>query len=103
MPAQANPAPERIEQAEPSTATEPLYRVLIHNDEVTPMDFVVRLLSSTFLIPALNAEQIMYQAHFNGLAYVQTLPRPEARRRINKAHFAARLAGYPLAFTMEPA
>jgi ATP-dependent Clp protease adapter protein ClpS len=45
---------------------------------------------------------IMYTAHLNGAAYVQTLPRTEAKRRINKAHFAARLKSFPLEFSMEP-
>jgi hypothetical protein len=36
------------------------------------------------------------------MAYVQTLPKNEAEKRINKAHFAAGLEGYPLHFSMEP-
>lgn len=81
---------------------EPHYRVLIHNDNVTPMDFVVRILESVFLVDTARAVDIMYAAHFTGLAYVQTLPKTEAQSRINKAHFAAGLDGYPLHFSMEP-
>ncbi len=43
----------------------------------------------------------MYPAHFNGAAYVLTLPKAEAQNRIGRAHFAAGLEGYPLRFTME--
>ncbi len=94
--------PQKIRRPEEETAHEPPYRVIIHNDDVTPMDFVTHILVTVFFIPQENALTIMYTAHLNGSAYVQTLPRPEARKRINKAHFAARLRGYPLKFTMEP-
>jgi ATP-dependent Clp protease adapter protein ClpS len=44
----------------------------------------------------------MFTAHTRGSAYVQTLPKTEAQNRINQAHFAAGMVGYPLRFTMEP-
>lgn len=84
-------------------AEEPPYRVLIHNDDVTPMDFVVGILQKIFKIMLPEAEQIMLIAHFKGIAYVQTLPKSEAIRRVGKAMFAASLEGYPLRFSTEPA
>ncbi len=86
----------------PETALEPQYRVIIHNDDVTPMDFVVHVLERIFFISGPEAVEIMYTAHLKGLAYVQTLPKTEAQSRIAKAHFAAGLEGYPLLFTLEP-
>ena len=86
----------------PETALEPLYRVIIHNDDVTPMDFVVSILERIFFIAGPDALEIMYTAHFSGAAYVQTLPKNEAQTRIGKAHFAAGLEGYPLHFSIEP-
>lgn len=83
------------------TELEPLYRVLIHNDHVTPMDFVVNILQRIFMLGTDRALEIMYAAHFSGIAYVQTLPKKEAEKRINQAHFAAELEGYPLHFSME--
>jgi ATP-dependent Clp protease adaptor protein ClpS len=94
--------PQRTRRAQEETEREPPYRVIVHNDDVTPMEFVTHILVTVFFIPPENAFTIMYTAHLNGSAYVQTLPRPEARKRINKAHFAARMAKYPLTFTMEP-
>ena len=96
-------APEKIEREDGQVEEGPLYRVIIHNDDVTPMDFVVHILITIFFVPEPNASHIMYTAHLNGQADVQTLPRPEAQKRIGKAHFAARLRGYPLKFSMEPA
>jgi ATP-dependent Clp protease adaptor protein ClpS len=84
------------------TELEPMYWVVIHNDDVTPMDFVVHILKSIFQIEGISAVQIMFTAHYNGSAYVQLLPKGEAQNRINRAHFAAGIEGYPLHFSMEP-
>jgi ATP-dependent Clp protease adaptor protein ClpS len=97
---QVTPEIEIIEETE--TELEPLYRVIIHNDDVTPMDFVVNVLTSIFILSQPDALEIMLVAHYRGAAYVQTLPKTEAQKRINKAHFAAGLEGYPLHFSMEP-
>ncbi len=97
------PTPEKIEKEGEQVGQGPLYRVIVHNDDVTPMDFVIHILIAIFFVPEPNASHIMYTAHLNGQADVQTLPKPEAQKRIGKAHFAARLSGYPLKFTMEPA
>ncbi len=96
------PVPTVREAGRTQTDQGPLYRVIIHNDDVTPMDFVVHILVTIFCIPDPNATYIMYTAHLNGSAYVQTLPKPEAQKRIGKAHFAARLRSYPLKLSMEP-
>jgi len=80
----------------------PLYRVIIHNDDVTPMDFVISVLRQIFLLDGPHAVQVMYTAHFHGSAYVQTLPMAEAQHRVHRAHYSAASARYPLHFTFEP-
>lgn len=89
------------EDQQQETAYEPLYRVIIHNDDITPMDFVVHVLSNIFMLLPPDAVKVMYTAHYRGEAVVQILPRSEAEKRINKAHFAAGMEGYPLHFSME--
>jgi ATP-dependent Clp protease adaptor protein ClpS len=101
LPTRTIPDIEIIEEQEEETELEPLYRVIIYNDDVTPMDFVVRILTTFFYLSNPKAAEIMMTAHFSGTAYVQTLPKSEAEKRINKAHFAAGLEGYPLHFSME--
>ncbi|MBK9007416.1 MAG: ATP-dependent Clp protease adaptor ClpS [Anaerolineae bacterium] len=96
---QTLPEIEILEDSE--TALEPLYKVLIHNDNVTPMDFVVHILKTVFYLGVDRASEIMMTAHINGNAYVQTLAKSEAEKRIDKAHFESNNAGYPLNFTME--
>ena len=96
------PLIEIEENTEEETAEEPLYRVLIHNDDVTPMDFVVTVLRNIFKLSAPDAVEVMFTAHYQGIALVQILPKAEAESRIAKAQFAAGLEGYPLKFSMEP-
>ncbi len=94
-------APEIQIIEETETELERLYRVIIHNDDVTPMDFVVHVLKTVFYQSNPRAAEIMLAAHFYGNAHVQTLPKTEAEKRINKSHFASGAEGYPLHFSME--
>jgi len=96
----AIPDIEIIEETE--TEFEPLYRVIIHNDAVTPMDFVVHILKTVFYLSNDKAAQIMFTAHYYGSAYVQTLAKSEAEKRIQRAHTESNNGGYPLKFSMEP-
>ncbi len=81
---------------------EPPYRVFVHNDDVTPFDFVIVALQRFFDLTLPAAEHVTYMAHVSGMAYVTTLPKSEAEKRVGRAHFAAGLEGYPLTFTIEP-
>jgi ATP-dependent Clp protease adaptor protein ClpS len=102
MKLQIAPEIEIIDETEEETELEPLYRILIHNDHVTPMDFVVQILRTIFYLSNERSLDVMMTAHMAGIAYVQTVQKSEAEKRINKAHFAAGLEGYPLHFSMEP-
>lgn len=85
-----------------AAAIERRAKVFIHNDDVTPYDFVVIVLQRFFGLSGPEAEQVTYTAHLSGIAYVITLPKSEAEKRVGQAHFAAGLEGYPLTFTIEP-
>jgi ATP-dependent Clp protease adaptor protein ClpS len=78
------------------------YRVIIENDDVTPMDFVVLVLRVFFGLGFDQAMDVMLTAHNEGRAHVVTLPYEEAQERVYNAHHAAREAGYPLTFYLEP-
>lgn len=96
---QALPEIHIIEETD--TELEPMYSVIIHNDDVTPMDFVVEVLKQIFFLGNDRAAEIMLAAHIKGSAYVQSLPRGEAEKRVQHAHQAAGMQGYPLTFTVE--
>lgn len=78
------------------------YRVIIENDDVTPMEFVVVTLRHFFGLTIEQASGVMLEAHRNGRALVATMPYQEAQERVYDAHSAAREAGYPLSFYLEP-
>lgn len=105
----ASPAPPETEREikldelpVAQTELEPPYRVLVHNDDVTPFEFVVSVLRSVFTRSGRDALAIATEAHYTGLGYVMTLPHEEAKYRVGKAHSLARSAGYPLTFSIEP-
>lgn len=87
---------------EAQTELEPPYRVLIHNDDVTPFEFVIAVLRAVFFLSGREAVAVTTRAHVSGIAYVMTLPYEEAKYRVGKAHSLARAAGYPLTFSIEP-
>jgi ATP-dependent Clp protease adaptor protein ClpS len=77
-------------------------RVSLHNDSVTPYDFVIVALVRFFRLDAHRAELITWTAHTSEIALVVVLPIDDAQKKVGKAHFAASLEGYPLMFTIEP-
>lgn len=108
----APPAKPKVRPAKPAEKTDtetkdvtklaPRYRVLIHNDDVTPMEFVVKVLIEVFGLNGIRAAKIMLEAHFKGVALVTVLPLEEAEFRVEKAHALARTAKFPLTFSYEP-
>lgn len=81
----------------------PPYRVLLHNDEVTPMDFVVETLQRFFLPEHARAVEVMAAAHDKGVAVVAIMPLEHAEFKVDQAHGHARANGFPLTFSIEPA
>lgn len=97
-----NIAPDIYEETEQEEALEPNYKVFIHNDDITPYEFVIAILQKIFKLLPMEAEHITFVAHTNGIAYVATYPKTKAQTRVGKAHFAAGLEGFPLHFSIEP-
>jgi ATP-dependent Clp protease adaptor protein ClpS len=91
----------RESDAQPETTLEPPFLILIHNDDVTPYDYVILVLRTVFQLSAEMAEHITWIAHNEGVARVVTRPRNEAQRLVNAAHAAARQDGFPLRFSLE--
>jgi ATP-dependent Clp protease adaptor protein ClpS len=96
-----NPTPVAKPRVREKTELAWPWRVIVHNDDVTPMDFVVRILTGVFALEAARAAKVMLEAHHSGVAHVTTLPLEEAEARVEKAHALARPWGYPLTFTYE--
>ncbi|HLF28058.1 MAG TPA: ATP-dependent Clp protease adaptor ClpS [Anaerolineae bacterium] len=81
---------------------DPPHDVFVHNDDVTPFEFVVAVLQAIFELPAPEAYRVTLTAHEHGRAYVATLPVEDAKYRVYRAHRAARARNYPLTFSIQP-
>ncbi|HZE97388.1 MAG TPA: ATP-dependent Clp protease adaptor ClpS [Planctomycetota bacterium] len=100
MPVQSPVLEPRVETT-PETRLAPLYRVLIHNDDVTPMDFVVRVLREVFHLSLAGSMQIMITAHLKGVAHVVTEPLERAEFHVDQARSLSRARKFPLTFSVE--
>ena len=80
-----------------------LYRVLFHNDDYTPMEFVVELLQQTFHHSESEATRIMLHIHNLGIGVAGLYPYSVAETRVTEVMATAEKAEYPLLCTMEPA
>lgn len=89
--------------AEERTALAPRWRVLIHDDPITTFEFVETLLATRFGKSTAQAHRIAQEANDAGLALVDVLPLEIAEFKVEQAHLAARAAGFPLTFSLEPA
>lgn len=97
-PGVAAPVAEPVTRVRPA----PRYKVFVHNDDVTPMLFVVVILRGIFGLEGKRAAEVMLEAHESGVAFVVALTLEQAEFRVEQAHQRARAARYPLTFTYEP-
>jgi ATP-dependent Clp protease adaptor protein ClpS len=82
-------------------SAEGMATVLIHNDEVTPYDYVIQILGDLFMLSEELADHVAWTAHTKGEAVVVVRPRVEAEKLVKVAHGRARLVSYPLTFSLE--
>lgn len=78
------------------------YRVILHNDDFTTMDFVVMILAVVFRKSELDAERIMLDVHHRGRGTAGVYSYDIALTKAEKAKRMAREAGFPLRLTVEP-
>ncbi len=79
----------------------PLYRVLLHNDDYTSMDFVVFILVKVFRKSAEVAAEIMLSVHEKGIGICGVYTREIAEGKVAMVQIMARDAGFPLKCTCE--
>ncbi len=80
-----------------------LYRVILHNDDYTTMDFVVKVVMAVFHKPAAEATKIMLDVHRKGAGIVGVYTRDIALTRVSQVHEMARQGEYPLRASSEEA
>jgi len=78
------------------------FRVLLHNDDYTTMEFVVDVLQHVFHHPLPEATRIMLDVHHRGLGIAGVYPRDVAETKALQVTEQARAQGMPLLVTTEP-
>jgi len=84
------------------TREPPLYKVMLHNDDYTTMEFVVHVLVSVFRKSVDDAVRIMFAVHQEGIGVAGVYPAQIAETKIDAVHQLAREESFPLKCTMEP-
>lgn len=92
---------EAVVETKPKTAERPvkapsMYHVIMLNDDITTMDFVVMILQSQFYCSPQRAQALMLQVHQQGSAICGTFNREIAEMKCHNVHDVARGSGYPL-------
>lgn len=87
--------------ADPQTAKPPLYKVILLNDDYTPMEFVVVVLMRFFRMDEEKAWQLMYAVHTTGSAVVGIFPRDIAETKSEQVNAYAQEHDHPLRSTVE--
>ncbi len=90
-----------ITETKPKTKRPPLYKVMLLNDDFTPMEFVVMVLERFFGVNQSQAFEIMLTVHEKGLAVVGVFSHEIAETKVAQVMDAARQNQHPLQCTME--
>ena len=90
-----------IKEAKPKLRRPPLYKVVLINDDFTPMEFVVTVLEKYFKIGRERAISIMLDVHQKGLAIVGVYSNEVAETKVSQVMNYAKKYEHPLQCTME--
>ena len=96
-----DPSLDIIVETRPKTKRPPLYKVLLLNDDYTPMEFVVIVLERFFGMNHSQAFEIMLTVHKKGLAVVGVFSHEIAETKVSQVMDFSRKHQHPLVCTME--
>jgi ATP-dependent Clp protease adaptor protein ClpS len=92
-----------VEEAKPKLKRPPMFKVLLLNDDYTPMEFVVQVLETFFRMSREKATQIMLHVHTRGVGVCGVYTRDIAETKVSQVTEYARSHQHPLMCTMEEA
>ena len=81
----------------------PLYKVLLHNDDYTTMEFVVMVLETIFDKDTSEATTIMLNIHHQGMGVAGVFSREIGESKVSEVHQTARKNQFPLKCSLEKA
>ncbi|HEV8660831.1 MAG TPA: ATP-dependent Clp protease adapter ClpS [Thermoanaerobaculia bacterium] len=90
-----------VAESEEKVDKPPLFKVLLHNDDYTTMDFVVWVLQSIFAMAEEQAIQVMLNVHVKGIGVAGIYTFEIAEMKVEKTTSLAREHEFPLLCTME--
>ena len=90
-----------LEEARPKLKRPPLYRVILLNDDYTPMEFVVQVLQKVFGLDRNLATRIMLEVHTKGKGICGTFTYEIAETKVAQVTGLAQQHQHPLLCTME--
>ncbi len=90
-----------LEEAKPKIKKPPLYKVILLNDDYTPMEFVVHILEAFFGMNRDKATHIMLNVHTKGKGVCGVYTREIAETKVSQVNDYARQNEHPLLCTME--
>jgi len=90
-----------VEKSRAKPKRPPMYKVLLLNDDYTPMEFVVEVLMHIFGMNQSLAEKIMLEVHTKGIGLCGVYPREIAETKVNLIMRLAQRENHPLKCTME--
>ncbi len=99
----ARPGGEVAEKVRPRTRKPQLYRVILHNDDYTTMQFVIEVLESIFHKSPAEAYRIMMHVHTRGHGECGAFTYEVAETKVGLVHDSAREQGFPLRASLEEA
>ncbi len=97
------PGGELAEKTSTEVQEPPLFRVILHNDDYTTMEFVVEILESVFAKSHEDAFRIMLNVHRRGYGVCGSYPYEIAETKVAVVHDLARERGFPLKASLEEA
>ncbi len=101
---ETGPKTREVTRTRPRTVAKrpPMFKVLLHNDHYTTMDFVVEVLRDIYQKPMLEAVNIMLSVHKSGAGLAGVYAAEIAETKIDRTHKLAQEKGFPLKCSMEP-
>jgi len=88
-------------EVEDDVTEPPMYRVLLHNDDYTTMEFVVQILMVVFHKSYEDATRIMLNVHQSGIGVCGVFTYEVAETKVDWVHTLAKENNFPLKCTME--
>ncbi|MEI6542261.1 MAG: ATP-dependent Clp protease adapter ClpS [Methylococcales bacterium] len=90
-----------VQEAKPQLKRPPLYKVILLNDDFTPMDFVIEILMNFFSMPQDKATQVMLQIHTQGVGVCGIYSKDVAETKVYIVNDYSRENQHPLMCSME--